>query len=174
MKLTDIAEASAELMTAISVQLPARLLTMRGEMNGQPRAARYDHDGQSTYMWCWTHEREVRACHRDDLDCTGESFDIHDITGEAAVSHDPASNHHRELGRLLASTYKNLDRITRIMASYPLPDERRVDIVRAGIGSCYDCRHYMDGTRGNRLSSYKGGDPVCSSCRARRDRKVSA
>src|SRR4051812_37354837 len=143
---------------------------MRDEMAGQPRAASYDNSGGS-HQWCWTHERDVTMCHRVDLDCTGETFTLHDPAGEAAVGDDPASADHREFMRCIQSAQRSADRATRILAKY---QPRTEDVERVAVGRCSDCPRYCDGTRGNRLTSYKGGDPVCPACRARLDRRVVA
>jgi hypothetical protein len=67
MWITEIAEDVTELATRITVvALPERLHAIRAEMAGQPRAARYDTGGVS-HQWCWTHERDVDQCQRDDL-----------------------------------------------------------------------------------------------------------
>lgn len=166
MRLDTIAADNANLSAGIVSVLPDRLIRMRDEMNGQPRAAHLEPSGGSQ-QWCWTHEREVRQCHDEDLDCTGETFTLHDPTGEAAVGHDAASSDHRELQRHMATANRSLDRVARILAKY---EPVRTISDRNGIGSCSDCHRYFDGARDNRISSYKGGDPVCAACRARRDR----
>lgn len=168
MKVTDIAEDIAELATRIANQLPERLYAMRTEMAGQPRAARYDSGGVS-HQWCWTHERDVDQCHRDDLDCTGETFVLHDPTGEAAVGYDKAQIDRDNLERHLCTAHRVLDRVVDILVCYA---PARPDIPRAGVGTCCDCHRYFDGRNG-KLSVYKGTDPVCTACRARRDRAAN-
>jgi hypothetical protein len=146
MLITEIAEDVTELATRITVALPERLHAIRAEMAGQPRAARYDTGGVS-HQWCWTHERDVDQCQREDLDCTGETFVLHDPTGEAAtlaaMGADPASRDRRDLERHLRAAQRVLNQATDIMARY---SPARPDIPRAGIGTCTDCHRYFDGT----------------------------
>lgn len=169
MRLDTINDDTSELALRIGTVLTERLLAMRDEMIGQPCARDYDRDINST-QWCWVHERNVRACHRDDLGCTGETITAHDPTGEAAVANDPAREHRRLLERHLLAAHNALEQATTILTLYA---PARLVIDRAGIGSCTDCHLYFDGQGGKRLSSYKGGDLVCPACRARRDRSAA-
>lgn len=170
MNLTDISADVCDLATRIDNALPERLHAMRDAMSGQPRAQNYQHDG-SSHVWCWWHERDVKLCHAEDLNCTGETIEVHDPTGEAAVTFDPARAHRRELERCLKAAQKSLDRAAGILVLY---QDAELTSDRAGIGKCADCGHYCTGERNDRLSAYRGESPICATCRARRDRAQSA
>lgn len=174
MKLTDIADDAAELLTRIASALPERLYAMRDAMAGQPGAQHFEPvRSQATSLWCWTHEREVHRCHAegDNNICTGETILLADPTGEAAVRFDQARKDRAEIEKHLRAAHRAADRATTILAAY---QSARAISDRAGIGECTDCHDYFDGDKGRRITAYgKDGtnDPVCTACRTRRDRR---
>lgn len=171
MRLDDLTNRIAADAVQLDMILPARLHAMRDTMTGLPGAQHFEVvRSHRSVLWCWEHEREVARCEKADLDCDGEAIDLGDPTGEHAVTPDPAKADHRQLQRHLVVIAHHLDRALKLLARY---EPQRVTIDRAGIGTCTDCHRYHDGTKGKRLSAYKGGDPVCPACRARRDRAAS-
>lgn len=70
---------------------------------GTPRAQNYDGDGGRTRVWCEEHERDVEACHKDGIVCSGvPDLTMADPTGEAAtLSVDPAARDLERLDRLM-------------------------------------------------------------------------
>lgn len=169
MRLDDQSNRIAADAVQLDLILAARLHSMRDAMAGQPGAQHFEvvRSGRQV-LHCWVHERDVAQCQRAGLDCDGESMDVHDPTGEAAIGSNPAGADHRQLSKHLKTVEHHLDAALKLLAKY---EPQRVVVDRAGIGTCTDCHRYFDGTKGQRLSTYKStGDPVCPACRARRDR----
>lgn len=147
--------------------LKSRLHAMRDDMGGQPRAQSYDTSRGQASAWCWTHERDVDACHEatPPLPCAGEHITVHDLTGEAAIEraagHDHAANAQRELSRIIRRAERDSLRLTDLLASW---GSAVLTIDRAGIGVCDGCRRYCDGHKDNRLRPL-GDKRVCNRCR---------
>lgn len=164
MRLDDSLEASAERLLRCNLALPNVLLNLRDGMTGL-RGTSYDHNGGSR-QWCWDHGCWVNECHRDDRDCSGETIEVHDPTGEAAVNANPARLKHRKLSRLARIIDKATLEYENIVAS---EQPARLVVERAGIGVCDGCGHYCDGVKDNRLRPV-GEQRMCNRCRVRYSR----
>lgn len=159
---------AAERLTRCTYALPDALHSLRDQLV-PIRAANYDPSTQSSLQWCWRHQRDVRECERADQMCTGETFAIHDPTGEAAVTANPARSNLRRIGQLIGAIARFSDELEgRIAATRPAV----VSNDRAGIGTCDGCGHYCDGVKDNRLRPV-GDQRMCNRCRMRQVRRVS-
>lgn len=161
-----------ERMARIETVLVIRLRALR-DMLPQPRAQRFEPGGSGpSIVHCWTHERDVARCLADDLTCTGETIEVHDPTGEAAVAYTRAAGDLHRIRQIVRSHERLSIELETILTRY---QPFRIENDRAGIGTCVDCNRYCDGQRDNRLSAYKGTtDMVCISCRSRRDRRAAS
>lgn len=84
------------------------------------RAASYG-SSQGRASWCWTHERDLPACHTEGLLCTGERQDWSDPTGDAAIGGDPAARDRKAVADALTTAMTALVRVEGIFAKYPGP-----------------------------------------------------
>lgn len=168
---SNLTAAASDVLRALSV-IDARLAVIRDAQRGQPGAQRFG-DIRSTgrtVCWCDEHECDVQDCHEADRFCAGQTIPLQDPTGEAAMQGDRARDDLRRLEKLAESLAKNADQFVRVLGYW---QDGAVVNDKAGIGECMDCKRYADG-RKLRLSTYKTtGEPVCPSCRARRDRRAS-
>ncbi len=172
----DIANAVEDLLRClVPTSLPdgstrplvdVRIAAMRDAQNGQPGAQRYDGNGVAVSLWCHLHEREVRECEERDLDCDGETIELHDPTGEAALRPDKGAAALRRLERLARSLASDADAVINELRRW---DANVVTNDRAGIGSCEDCGRYCDGTKNDRLRPV-GEHRYCNTCRMRATR----
>lgn len=158
----DIATAAEDLLRALSV-VDVRVAAMRDAQNGQPGAQRFDTSGRASVLWCDRHEREVRECEADGHDCDGETLELHDPTGEAAMRPDRGAAALRRVERLAGRAAETADAITRVLGEW---GPNVVVNERAGIGSCEDCGRYCDGVKDNRLRPV-GEHRYCNACRMR-------
>lgn len=95
--LQALAQETTESLDRCQPRLADAIAAAEADRPGT-RAATYDGiPGQRSTPWCWTHEREVKECHRHTLACTGESITVSDPTGEAALRPDPTERAMSEL-----------------------------------------------------------------------------
>ena len=106
-----------EALDLVALVIDPRLATIAEHCHGQPQAARADRTGSAS-AWCWTHEREVAACRRLDLDCTGEVVGRTDPTGEAAVANDRARSDMRRVLEDVGKLGRIVDGIVDVLAGY--------------------------------------------------------
>jgi len=136
-------------------------------MHGFPRAAAWDGAGGagSERAWCWTHERAVAGCHRDGLDCEGETLVWKDPTGDQAIGTDPVELDVAVCWDQLGVLETAIDDIAGTIAKYPptrrpTEDESRLadqEAIDSGDG-CQSCERiawwsptYRTSTAGGRL-----------------------
>lgn len=89
-----------------------------GALAGHLRAASWDQTGSGRPPWCWTHQRDVTACHLDGLDCDGETIEVADPTGEAALTPDKAARDLTELDRRLRRIANDADVILAVLGRW--------------------------------------------------------
>jgi hypothetical protein len=98
-----IAQAAALLARHVALRTRLRQ-AMVDNLNGQPRAASFESDrttGHDTILFCWDHEQDPTACHKQGLMCQGDTIATHtDTTGEAATNPDRARSDQKELERI--------------------------------------------------------------------------
>lgn len=136
--------SAAALLVQVAAVKPRLHDAITDALNAQPRAV--DLNPSSTPSpWCWTHEREVAACHREDLLCDGETIRSKDPTGETAVGHDPARAALRRMARLeeravaLAAEWDDLRRQW-LPTADELPDPAtRGKLATSGAPGCFFC-----------------------------------
>lgn len=119
-----IADDAAEDLTHIAnhlahVETGHTVLDRIGDaLAGQPRAASWDQTGSGRPPWCWTHQRDVTACHLDGHDCDGETIDVSDPTGEAALTPDKASQDLVTLDRSLKLIHLHVSIVSAILGRW--------------------------------------------------------
>lgn len=134
MSLQRDIDHAADLLTRIAANLTTRgtdglgvLDRIRDSLAGHPRAASYDQARPGPRPWCWVHERDLARCQRDGLLCSGEIIEVHDPTGEAAISGDPAAADLKNLARLAGHIRRDVEAVADILARYqrraPRPSE---------------------------------------------------
>lgn len=137
--------------------------SMRDAMLGQPGAQSFDvvTRGARSVAWCWEHEREVLACHRDDMFCAGETVATDDPTGEAAVEADKARHDHRETVRDIRTLRIVAGRLTARFALYQqraADEKERRATERANEPGCELCARVGEWTPPRVLSSTVKGN----------------
>lgn len=115
-QLLEIARGTVARHLDTTAKLGAALEAIRVHQTeaGAPRAQCYDApvvSGARGVAWCWTHEREVDACRRHDLDCTGHPVTVSDPTGEAAIHQAKADSDRRQLQGLLVAINRHVTQL---------------------------------------------------------------
>ena len=78
-----VAERLRELAELIETSL-VRALSIAHGWAGNMKATSLQANG-TPQLWCWEHERDVTACQKAELGCSGEPMRPNDTTGEAGV-----------------------------------------------------------------------------------------
>jgi hypothetical protein len=112
-ELLEQYERDLEMLTRVSHALPGALREA-AELAYPLRAASYDTEfvtGGRSVIWCWTHQREVHRCQRNDMECTGEPVTVSDPTGEAAVTPGRVSLARQEIEQDLHAIHRVIERL---------------------------------------------------------------
>lgn len=112
-ELLEQYERDLEMLTRVSHALPGALREA-AELAYPLRAASYDTEfvtGGRSVIWCWTHQREVHRCQRNELECTGEPVTVSDPTGEAAVTPGRVSLARQEIESDLQAIHDRVERL---------------------------------------------------------------
>jgi len=112
-ELLEQYERDLEMLTRVSNALPGALREA-AELSHPIKAASYNDvivTGGRSVIWCWTHEREVQKCRRNELDCGGEPVAVSDPTGEAATTPGRVSLARQEIEQGLHAIHRVVERL---------------------------------------------------------------
>lgn len=158
---SDLAQALAALKT-IDTVLTKRLDAMADAMQGWPASGGNTTTRGGGVHWCWTHEREVDACHRDNKPCDGDLVDTSsDPTGEAATKRDRAADDREYVAEVAARIYRDCRTLEGILNRYAsrsaTPTERQETLSvmerRERAEDCWSCARTTDASGNPRFSA---------------------
>ena len=109
-----------ELLDRCGTVWSERLLAMTDAQNGWPPSAKLDPTTtRGGCHWCWSHERDVDACHDAGLGCDGELVgEVSDPVGEAAYRRDRAYDDRESLERSVRALVTEAERVAGILGRY--------------------------------------------------------